>query len=467
MRLLVGAGALPNGRRQEALGTQQQAKLYERCRSEARAVHGMAHDVVDAQGRWPLHRACARRSAPWLRWLLAVLPDHRLHVKVPLTLTLTLTLALLPDHRLPVQDNEGLTPFDIAYRNTHPASLAVLCEQPNARGIWPLVPDMLAEQAALALDSRSAASLRRGARMIEVLCAHENEREPALLVASRLLQEEAVRCLLATEGRDPLVVNASGNTALHAVACCHVADINRRRQSHGLPTIAASRLEETKVRLLRWLMGAGVPLESRNSAGCTAADIAEARVAMDDCAANAVVLWALRGMEGPEAAVVAHECQRAQQWGALRLLWVAPPELGGHPQQRPSKALRNEEVVLCRVGPRGEYELGQVVAPAVVPSIERESLPKVRVRAGHAAHASDDAAAVRMSGSMSMQGKIEAIVTALDADGNGMMDDAEAKVFVATLTGTAVDDIPDHHPEVRALPCDVRSTCLWRRRCSS
>ena len=34
------------------------------------------------------------------------------------------------------------------------------------------------------------------------------------------------------------------------------------------------------------------------------------------------------------------------------------------------------------MGPGGEYELGQIVAPAVVPSIERESLPSVRVRPG-------------------------------------------------------------------------------------
>ena len=45
--------------------------------------------------------------------------------------------------------------------------------------------------------------------------------------------------------------------------------------------------------------------------------------------------------------------------------------------------------------------------------------------------------------------KVEAVVKALDANGDGHMDPAEVRVFVAKLTGLAVDEIPLDHPEVR------------------
>ena len=66
-------------------------------------------------------------------------------------------------------------------------------------------------------------------RAIEVLASHENQREPPLLVVGRLLQEEALCCLI-DSGCDTRVVNASGNTALHVVANVRVADINTRQQ---------------------------------------------------------------------------------------------------------------------------------------------------------------------------------------------------------------------------------------------
>jgi len=47
--------------------------------------------------------------------------------------------------------------------------------------------------------------------------------------------------------------------------------------------------------------------------------------------------------------------------------------------------------------------------------------------------------------------KTQAIVTFLDKDRNGYMDASEVKVFISKLTGVPVAEIPDNHPEVRAL----------------
>jgi len=47
--------------------------------------------------------------------------------------------------------------------------------------------------------------------------------------------------------------------------------------------------------------------------------------------------------------------------------------------------------------------------------------------------------------------KVNTIVKFLDADGNGIMDEKEIRVFVADLTNTPLRDVPEDHPEVQDL----------------
>ena len=56
-----------------------------------------------------------------------------------------------------------------------------------------------------------------------------------------------------------------------------------------------------------------------------------------------------------------------------------------------------------------------------------------------------------MSDDPKRRARLEAVVAALDVDGNGMMDSAEVKVFVSRLTGVPPAEIADDHPEVLKL----------------
>ena len=63
----------------------------------------------------------------------------------------------------------------------------------------------------------------------------------------------------------------------------------------------------------------------------------------------------------------------------------------------------------------------------------------------------DQPACTSLHDSRSTITQVRQIVEHLDADGNGYMDASEIKVLISKLTGLAIAEIPDDHPEVKML----------------